>query len=121
MVKLLLVISPFLPLDDLPTAVVPLLQTPWKETGLTTLQSLRSSKVSLCCEVLADVHAIQTHSLANVVTSLGIGGLLASLLGPLSFNISFLLIEWCKISQTHFFGILNVSVVLQILFILDFE
>ena len=86
MVHLLLVIPSFLPLDDLPTAEVPLLQTPRQEIGLTSLQSSRSSKVSLCCEVLADVHAIQTHSLANIVTSLGLGGLLASTLGPLSFS-----------------------------------
>ena len=115
MVHLLLVIPSFLPLDDLPTAEVPLLQTPRQEIGLTSLQSSRSSKLSL------EVLAIQTHSLANVVTSLGLGGLLASLLGPLSFTTSFLLIEWFKTSQVHFIGIANVSAVLQILFILDFE
>ena len=36
--------------------------------------------------VLAEVHIIQTYSLANIVTSLGLGGLLASTLGPLSFS-----------------------------------
>ena len=72
-------------------------------------------------QVLADVHVVQSHSLANIVTSLGIGGLLASLLGPLSFTTSFLLIEWYKTSLVHFVGISNVSAVLQILIILDFE
>ena len=84
-------------------------------------QSISPSKAYFYFEVLADVHSIQTHSLANIVTSLGIGGLLASLLGPLSFTTSFLLIEWYKTSLVHFVGISNVSAVLQILIILDFE
>ena len=70
---------------------------------------------------MADVHAIQTYSLANIVTSLGLGGLLASLLGPLSFTTSFLLIEWYKITLVIAFGISNMSVVLQILTIMDNE
>ena len=72
-------------------------------------------------QVLADVHVVQSHSLAHIVTSLGIGGIVASTLGPLSFNISFLLIEWYKISLVTFFGISNMSVVLQILTIVDNE
>ena len=68
---------------------------------------------------MADVHAIQTYSLANIVTSLGLGGLIASLLGPLSFTTSFLLIEWYKMALVHFVGISNMSVLLQILIIMD--
>ena len=71
------------------------------------------------CQVMADVHAIQTYSLANIVTSLGVGGLLASLLGPLSYTTSFLLIEWYKMALVHFVGISNMSVLLQILIIMD--
>ena len=72
-------------------------------------------------QVLADVHVVQSHSLAHVVSSVGIGGIIASILGPLSFTVSFLLIEWYKISLVFFFGISNMSVVLQILTIIDNE
>ena len=72
-------------------------------------------------QVLADVHVLQSHSLAHVVTSLGVGGFIAATLGPLSFNISFLLIQLFKISLVAFFGISNMSVVLQILTIMDNE
>ena len=72
-------------------------------------------------QVLADVHVVQSHSLANVVSSVGIGGLIASTLGPLSFNISFLLIEWFKMTLVTFFGMNNMSGVLQILTIMDNE
>ena len=72
-------------------------------------------------QVLADVHVVQSHSLANVVSSVGIGGIIASTLGPLSFTVSFLLIEWYKMSLVFFAGIVNMSVVLQILTIIDNE
>ena len=71
--------------------------------------------------VLADVHVLQSRSLAHVITSLAVGGFIASSLGPLSFEMSFLLIEWFKIPLVTYFGISNMSVVLQILTIMDNE
>ena len=71
--------------------------------------------------VLADVHVLQSRSLAHVITSLAVGGFIASSLGPLSFKMSFLLIEWFKIPLVTYFGISNMSVVLQILTIMDNE
>ena len=79
------------------------------------------SSVKLAMQVLADVHVVQSHSLASILTSLGIGGLTASVIGPLSFNISFLLIEWFKITLVFAFGLSNMAVVIQILIIMDIE
>ena len=73
------------------------------------------------CQVLADVHVVQSHSLASIVTSLGIGGVIASTLGPLSFTVSFLLIEWLKMTIVTFSGMNNMSGFLQILIIMDNE
>ena len=70
-------------------------------------------------QVLADVTVVQTYSLASLVTSLGVGGFIASTLGPLSYTVSFLLIESYKITLVTFFGISNMSGVLQILTIMD--
>ena len=62
---------------------------------------------------------VQSHSLASLVTSLGVGGFIASTLGPLSYTVSFLLIESCKITIVTFLGISNMSGVLQILINMD--
>ena len=64
---------------------------------------------------------VQSNRLASIVTSLGISGIIAATFGPLSFNITFILVEWYKITLVTFIGVSNMSVVLQTLTIMDNE
>ena len=67
----------------------------------------------------ADFHAIHTYVNFLVIASLSVGGFSRALFGPLSFWVTFMLIESFRLSLFFSLGMFNVSSFLQMAIIMD--